>query len=44
MEVLKRKTGVAEFHAGMETALRSGETESASRFLEMETKVERSEG
>lgn len=42
-EGLQRKPGVAKFHAGMATALRSGEMESTSRFLEMEVKVERSE-
>lgn len=35
---------MAKFHAGMETGLGSGETESANRFLGMEAKVEGSEG
>lgn len=44
MEHLKRKAEVAKFHAGMETRVGSGETESASRFLGMKVEVERSEG
>lgn len=43
MEPLKRKAEEAKSHAGMETGVGSGETESASRFLGMEVKVERSE-
>lgn len=44
MEGLERKAGVAKFHAGMATALRSGETESTARCLEMEVKMERPDG
>lgn len=44
MEHLKGNAEVAKSHPEMEIRFRCGERQSASRFLGMEVKVERSEG